>query len=196
MLHLRCLQVFPFEQLARLQNVREDYEPPEPKPFKPRVDPSSWLADEQHRDQFVLRYSEPHPSGKLVRMPNVRFDFVTHVRSFATGAVALLAPSVERRTKTMVPSCPFIMLYGRYANIGTLIPACRVNDGTASPKYNELSLDESLQICVIRITAVSPCVAVVGCCQVHEAQVMWCEKLQAPNLCYGGEREKEAGKSW
>lgn len=61
-------QVFPFEQLARLRNLPEEYEPPEPKPFKPRVDPSSWLADEQHRDQFVLRYSEPHASGKLVRV--------------------------------------------------------------------------------------------------------------------------------
>lgn len=63
---LRIVQVFPFEQLARLRNLQEDYESPEPKPFKPRVDPSTWLADEQHRDQFVLRYSEPHPSGKLV----------------------------------------------------------------------------------------------------------------------------------
>lgn len=62
------LQVFPFEQLERLRNLGEVYEPPEAKPFKPRVDPSSWLADEQHRDQFVLRYSEPHPSGKLVRV--------------------------------------------------------------------------------------------------------------------------------
>lgn len=61
------MQVFPFEQLARLRSLPESYEPPEPKTFKPRVDPSSWLADEQHRDQFVLRYSEPHPSGKLVR---------------------------------------------------------------------------------------------------------------------------------
>lgn len=61
------LQVFPFEQLARLRSLPEDYEAPEAKLFKPRVDPSSWLADEQHRDQFVLRYSEPHPSGKLVR---------------------------------------------------------------------------------------------------------------------------------
>lgn len=60
-------QVFPFEQLARLRNLPEEYETPEPKSFKPRVDPSSWLADEQHRDQFVLRYSEPHASGKLVR---------------------------------------------------------------------------------------------------------------------------------
>lgn len=60
-------QVFPFEQLARLRSLPEEYEAPEPKPFKPRVDPSSWLADEQHRDQFVLRYSEPHASGKLVR---------------------------------------------------------------------------------------------------------------------------------
>lgn len=60
-------QVFPFEQLARLRSLPEEYEIPEPKPFKPRVDPSSWLADEQHRDQFVLRYSEPHASGKLVR---------------------------------------------------------------------------------------------------------------------------------
>lgn len=32
--------------------------------------------------------------------------------------------------------------------------------------------------------------------QVHEAEVMWCEKLQTPTLCYGGEREKEAGKAW
>lgn len=62
----RASQVFPFEELARLRDLPEDYEPPEPKPFKPRVDPSSWLADEQHRDQFVLRYSEPHASGKLV----------------------------------------------------------------------------------------------------------------------------------
>lgn len=64
----RAEQVFPFEQLARLRNLQEHYEPPEPKAFKPRVDPSSWLADEAHRDQFVLRYSEPHPSGKLVMM--------------------------------------------------------------------------------------------------------------------------------
>ena len=63
----RAAQVFPFEQLARLRNLPEEYEPPEAKPFKPRVDPSSWLADEHHRDQFVLRYSEPHPSGKPVR---------------------------------------------------------------------------------------------------------------------------------
>ncbi|CAM9114276.1 unnamed protein product [Ectocarpus fasciculatus] len=90
------IKVYPFEQLARLRSLPEEYESPEPKPFKPRVDPSSWLADEQHRDQFVLRYSEPHPSGKLV----------------------------------------------------------------------------------------------------HEAEVMWSEKLQTPSLCYGGEREKEAGKAW
>ncbi|CAM9298035.1 unnamed protein product [Ascophyllum nodosum] len=90
------IKVFPFEQLARLRNLPEEYEPPEAKPFKPRVDPSSWLADEHHRDQFVLRYSEPHPSGKPV----------------------------------------------------------------------------------------------------HEAEVMWCEKNQVPTLCYGGEREKEAGKAW
>lgn len=25
---------------------------------------------------------------------------------------------------------------------------------------------------------------------------MWSEKLQTPSLCYGGEREKEAGKAW
>lgn len=67
LLLLGPLQVYPFEQLARLRSLPEEYESPEPKPFKPRVDPSSWLADEQHRDQFVLRYSEPHPSGKLVR---------------------------------------------------------------------------------------------------------------------------------
>ncbi|CAN0479427.1 unnamed protein product, partial [Scytosiphon promiscuus] len=52
------IQVFPFEQLARLGSLPETYETPEPKAFKPRVDPSSWLADEQHRDQFVLRHSE------------------------------------------------------------------------------------------------------------------------------------------
>lgn len=63
--------MFPFEQLARLRSLPETYETPEPKAFKPRVDPSSWLADEQHRDQFVLRYSEPHPSGKLVRTRGV-----------------------------------------------------------------------------------------------------------------------------
>lgn len=67
-LYVHLWQVFPFEQLERLRNLGEVYESPEPKPFKPRVDPSSWLADEQHRDQFVLRYSEPHPSGKLVRV--------------------------------------------------------------------------------------------------------------------------------
>ena len=67
--------MFPFEQLARLRNLPETYETPEPKAFKPRVDPSSWLADEQHRDQFVLRYSEPHPSGKLVRTRRLLFFF-------------------------------------------------------------------------------------------------------------------------
>lgn len=69
------LQVFPFEQLARLRSLPEDYEPPEAKQFKPRVDPSSWLADEQHRDQFVLRYSEPHPSGKPVRVMGLEEEF-------------------------------------------------------------------------------------------------------------------------
>lgn len=39
-------------------------------------------------------------------------------------------------------------------------------------------------------------VAVFGVFQVHEAEVMWCEKKQGPTLCYGGEREKEAGKAW
>ncbi|CAN0254964.1 unnamed protein product, partial [Discosporangium mesarthrocarpum] len=89
-------QVFPFDDLSRLGDLPDTYEPPAPKEFKPRVDPFSWLGDELHRDQFVLRYSNPHPSKKLA----------------------------------------------------------------------------------------------------HEAEVLWGEKLQAPTLCYGGEREKEAGKAW
>jgi translation initiation factor 3 subunit B len=91
------LSVLPYGRLEQLAVVPEEYAPPEPLPFKPRADPSSWLADERHRDQFVVRYSMPAS--------------------------------------------------------GTDIPA-------------------------------------------HETEVLWCEPHQAPQLCYGGEREKEQGKSW
>jgi hypothetical protein len=48
--------VSPYERLDQLLAVPEVYAEPQEQPYKPRVDPSSWLADEAHRDQFVVRY--------------------------------------------------------------------------------------------------------------------------------------------
>ncbi len=76
----------------------EEYESPPPLPVRPHADPTSWLADSLHRDQFVVRYSNP-AKGKEYS-PN------------------------------------------------------------------------------------------------HEAEILWCEPGQNPLLCYGGEREKSAGKPW
>ena len=50
------LHVVSYGRLEQLAAVPEEYAKPEPLPFKPRADPSSWLADEKHRDQFVVRY--------------------------------------------------------------------------------------------------------------------------------------------
>ncbi len=76
----------------------QEYVPPSPLPIQSHVDPTSWLTDDHHRDQFIIRYSNP--------------------------------------TK-----------------------------------------DESL----------GPS---------HETEILWCEPGQPPQLCYGGEREKMAGKVW
>ena len=57
------LSVVPYQRLDQLAHVPDEYTPPPPVEHKPRADPSSWLTDEAHRDQFVVRYSMPGPGG-------------------------------------------------------------------------------------------------------------------------------------
>ncbi|KAG5178681.1 eukaryotic initiation factor 3b [Tribonema minus] len=55
--------VFPYERLDQLASVPDEYAPPPPMEYRPRPDLGSWLADENHRDQFVIRYSMPGVGG-------------------------------------------------------------------------------------------------------------------------------------
>jgi len=50
------LQVFEYDDASRLQDVVvEEFVQPEPAPFVPRPNTTSWLLDDAQRDQFVIR---------------------------------------------------------------------------------------------------------------------------------------------
>jgi len=51
------LRVIRYSALAEYQAVPDEYEPPQKPEFRPRIDPSSWLADASSRDQLVIRHS-------------------------------------------------------------------------------------------------------------------------------------------
>lgn len=50
------LSAYPYSDLDRVAHVPDEYVEPEPQPFVPRPDVTSWLTDSQFRDQFVVRY--------------------------------------------------------------------------------------------------------------------------------------------
>ncbi|ESQ54011.1 hypothetical protein EUTSA_v10027018mg, partial [Eutrema salsugineum] len=49
------LAVYMFDDIERLMNVKEEWEPPQIKPYAPNVNLQKWLTDEKARDQFVIR---------------------------------------------------------------------------------------------------------------------------------------------
>lgn len=57
------LAVQPYERLDQLAHVPDEYQQPQDVEYKPRADPTAWLTDEGHRDQFVVRFSMPGPGG-------------------------------------------------------------------------------------------------------------------------------------
>merc|ERR550514_848938 len=50
-------KVNSFEEAKRLGSLQEQYTPPSKPEFVPRLNPSSWLGDPMHRDQFAIRYN-------------------------------------------------------------------------------------------------------------------------------------------
>ena len=50
-------KVNSFEEAKRLGSLQEQYTPPAKPEFVPRLNPSSWLGDPMHRDQFAIRYN-------------------------------------------------------------------------------------------------------------------------------------------
>ena len=50
-------KVNSFEEAKRLGSLQEHYTPPQKPEFVPRLNPSSWLGDPMHRDQFAIRYN-------------------------------------------------------------------------------------------------------------------------------------------
>ena len=50
-------KVNSFEEAKRLGSLQEQYTPPSKPEFAPATQPSSWLGDPMHRDQFAIRYN-------------------------------------------------------------------------------------------------------------------------------------------
>lgn len=50
-------KVQPYAHLLKLGALPSSYQEPEYREFTPRLNPSSWLSDPAHRDQFVVRHA-------------------------------------------------------------------------------------------------------------------------------------------